>query len=142
MHTYVRPAKPRVVRALASLERPQTALCARSASQLAWAAHWHRAHTSTDPQAGVLIRRALDIYAGHLGTLEGDRVRAEEVALLASAKGSGSAIRLTECRARIEAADEARRPITLREALYRPDELKRHDEMSRALDAALAAQGL
>lgn len=133
---------PRRILAVSGLERPVTSLDGRSAAVLAWAAHWHRAHTGLDPQAGVLMRRALALYSHHLEALQGDRVRAEEVSVVECSKGSGTAVTLTEARARIEAADAARRPLRLMVAMHRPEELQQHAAMVRALDGAMAARGL
>jgi hypothetical protein len=106
---YRPPAPPRVVRANNSLEKVLASLDSHSAARLAWIQHWHRVNTKADPQAAVVIRRALEVYARHLNAM-GESLN-EVPAIKAASKGSGSAVSLTEARARIEQAQL--RPLDL-----------------------------
>jgi hypothetical protein len=110
----------RTVPALGTLERPTAGLDCRSVIALEWAQHWALTRTRIKPQPGVVIRRALDLYADHLCRLPAtdEATQQERRAIERAAKGSGSARLLTEARARLEAAEGL--PVAFLDVLQSP----------------------
>jgi hypothetical protein len=128
----------RTITALSTLERPTASLDAHSSIALEWAAHHIHAHQRLKPQPAVLIRRALCLYVAHLGRLEEpEQLKAEAVALDTAARGSGTAITLTEARARLEAAQG--RAVPFREVRFSAQQIKDQDELVAALERHMEA---
>lgn len=124
------PTKRGSIAARNTLERPTAALDAHSLICMEWAAHHLAAREKLRPQPAVILRRALDVYVGHLQSLPG--TRSELIALESAGRGTGSARMLTEARARLEAAEG--RPMAFREVRYSPQQLREQREMLEALE--------
>ena len=85
-----------------TVERHAAPLDARSAVALAFIDFWTERHATIKPAAGTTIRRALQLLAGHLSSLDGEDISSEVRAFRSAGKGEGSALSLTQARARIE----------------------------------------
>ena len=85
-----------------TIERPAAHLDARSVVALEFCTFWLRKHASIRVPPAVLIRRALVLLADHVSNLAGSEVAREVHILRDAGTGSGSAVSLTEARARIE----------------------------------------
>ena len=93
---------PARITASNTIERPSAHLDARSVVALEFSAFWLHKHASIKVPPAVLIRRGLVLLAEHLSHLEGSEMDREVHTLRDTGKGSGSALSLTQARARIE----------------------------------------
>ena len=85
-----------------TIERHAAPLDPHSAVALAFIEFWTERHATIKPAAGTTIRRALQLLAGHLSALDGEDIASEVRAFRSAGKGEGSALTLTQARARIE----------------------------------------
>jgi hypothetical protein len=123
----------RTITATNTLERVNASLDSRSLVHLHWATHWCQQRARLKPQAAVLIRRALELYARYLDALQDPT--SELVAIESAGKGSGGAVQLTEARARLERAEFKALPLS--ECLYTPEQLREQRETAAAIEACL-----
>jgi hypothetical protein len=123
----------KTITAANTLERAHASLDSRSLVHLYWAMHWCQQRARLKPQAAVVIRRALELYARHLDALQDPT--SELVAIESAGKGSGGAVQLTEARARLERAEF--KALPLRECLYSPEQLREQQETAAAIEACL-----
>ena len=123
------------------IERHTAPLDARSAVALEFASYWCHKHATIKPAPAVIFRRALQLLAGHLSSLEGEDIAAETRAFRDAGRGEGSALTLTQARARIEdhiAAPARQRMDDWRDALHAPEERRQMSEMLVRLEALMA----
>ncbi len=97
-----RRAGPSRVLTEAIVEKHTAGLDARAVVALEWSQHWLQRHTSLKAPAAVLVRRALVLLADHLSNLDPQEVAREGHLLRDAGRGKGSAVTLTEARARLE----------------------------------------
>lgn len=145
MHTSIPPPRQRSARISASsvVERHTAPLDARSAVALAFAEFWTHRHGSIVPAPAVIIRRALQLLADHLGTLEAEDILHEVRAFRAAGQGEGSALTLTQARARIEDHQDApgRQPMaSWRDALDSVEDRKASRAMLDKLEALMGPE--
>lgn len=93
---------PSRIAASNTIERPAAHLDASSVVALEFCAFWLHKHTRIRAPSAVIIRRALALLADHVSNLTGDEVAREAHTIRDAGKGSGSALSLTQARARIE----------------------------------------
>jgi hypothetical protein len=98
----VRRAGPCRVTTGATIEKQSAALDTRSVVALEWSLHWLQRHAAVKVAPAVVIRRALVLLADHLSNLQPEDIAREDHNLRDAAKGKGSAVSLTEARARME----------------------------------------
>ena len=84
------------------IEKHTAGLDARSVVALEWSQHWLQRHTSLKAPAAVIVRRALVLLADHLSNIDPPEVAHEGHLLRDAGHGKGSAVTLTEARARME----------------------------------------
>ena len=145
MHTSISLPRLRSSRISASavVERHTAPLDARSAVALAFADFWTHQHGSIHPAPAVIIRRALQLLADHLGTLQADDILHEVRAFRAAGKGQGSALTLTQARARLEDHQKApaRQPMdSWRDALDSVEDRKASRAMLEKLEALMGPE--
>jgi hypothetical protein len=97
-----RRAGPSRVLTESIVEKHTAGLDARSIVALEWTQHWLQHHTSLKAPAAVIARRALALLADHLSNLDPRAVAREGHLLRDAGRGKGSAVTLTEARARLE----------------------------------------
>jgi hypothetical protein len=97
-----RRAGPSRVLTESTVEKHTSGLDARSIVALEWTQHWLQRHTSLKAPAAVIVRRALVLLADHLSNLDAREVAHEGHILRDAGRGKGSAVTLTEARARLE----------------------------------------
>lgn len=146
MHISNTPPRQQTARISASsvVERHTAPLDARSAVALAFADFWTHRHGSIRPAPAVIIRRALQLLADHLGTLEADDILHEVRAFRVAGKGEGSALTLTQARARIEDHQDApgRQPMNdWRDALQSVEDRRESRAMLDRLEALMGTEG-
>lgn len=134
---------PTRVTASNTIERLSAPLDARSLVALEFAAFWAHKYAAVRVPAAVLIRRALSVYADHISGIEGPCIAGEIHRVREAGKGIGSALTLTEARARIE--DHRRAPAAQpmshwQDALISASERREGRAMLDRLEAFMAAQ--
>jgi hypothetical protein len=132
---------PRPIAASSHVERVSASLDGQSAVALAYCTWWARRHGSVKPAPSVIVRRALQVYADHLSRAEGFGIVPEVHQLAYTGRGSGSALSLTEARARIEEHERASLAQPMRhwhDALHSQAERKESAEFLERLEASMA----
>lgn len=138
--TRTRPAR---ISASKGIERQSVPLDARSLVALEFAAFWAEKHASVKVPAAVLIRRALTLFADHLGALQGPAINGEIHRIRDAGVGSGSALTLTQARARIEEhqrASAAQPMATWYDALRSKEENQAYRDTHNHLETVMAQQ--
>jgi hypothetical protein len=137
-------SRRKTITAVGTLERPTAGLDAYSLVAVDWVTAWASTRGRLKPQPAVIMRRALGLLVEHLSHLDAEEdeekrdeaTQRELLALHRAAKGSGSARTLTECRARLEAAEG--RKVSFIEVLHSPEAR----QATAAVNAAMEAGGL
>jgi hypothetical protein len=127
-----------------TIEKPASNLDARSVVALEWVQHWVQRHTSLKVPAPVVIRRALVALADRLSHLPSTDIAAEGQVFRDAARGCGSAITLTEARARMErhVQTPGLQPMAhWLDMLYSIEERRTTLDMLERLEAVLAEGG-
>lgn len=99
--TYARCATAARATIAATVEKTSAHLDAQSIVALEWTLHWLLRHHGLKVAPSAVIRRALQVYADHVSNLDPSEIASEGRRVRDAAKGSGSAITLTEARARL-----------------------------------------
>jgi hypothetical protein len=133
----------------ATIEKPAAPLDARSVVALEWSQHWLQRHASLRVPPAVLIRRALQVLADRLSNLEPDEFAREGHLMRDAARGKGSAVSLTEARARMERhVESSRGPMSpgpqpmahWHDMLHSIEERRETRQMLDRLEAIMAEQ--
>ena len=132
---------PSRITASNTIERHSAPLDARSIVALEFASFLAYRHARLKVPPAVLIRRALALLADHMSNLEGPELAGEMHRIREAGKGSGSALTLTQARARIEEhqrAPGAQAMSHWHDALRSTQENREGREMLARLEAVMA----